>query len=29
MLAGWLAVANTIEMSRFGHHAEMILLTRC
>jgi len=23
-----LAVANTIEMSRFGHHAEMILLTR-
>jgi hypothetical protein len=24
-----LAVANTIEMSRFGHHAEMILLTRC
>jgi len=27
MLAGWLAVANTIEMSRFGHHAEVILLT--
>lgn len=23
MLAGWLAVANTIEMSRFGHHVQL------